>query len=76
MENVALWQKNVKWGPFGFLTSILLQNIKNLKGDPLETLQNFRKTQSRLCRTKRKGDPSVEWLLVKVRNAQKVVHTG
>ena len=35
--------KTVKGGPLRFLTTILLQNFKKLKGDPLESLENFRK---------------------------------
>ena len=35
--------KIVKGDPLGFPTSNLLQNIKNIEGDPLKTSKNFRK---------------------------------
>ena len=34
--------KTVKGDPLRFLTSILLQNTRNLNGDPLKTLKKFR----------------------------------
>ena len=42
------YPKNPKIGPnwlalSDFLTTIMLQNVKNIEGDPLKTLKNFRK---------------------------------
>ena len=39
--------------PFEFLTSIKLQNIKKLKGDPLKTLRTFRKKSHNAKKTER-----------------------
>ena len=37
-------QKITEWArPFGFLIPIMLQSIKKIDGEPLETLKNFRK---------------------------------
>ena len=50
---------NLKEEPLGFSTSFLLQNIKKLKGDPLETIQNFNKSQKAEKRKTLKAEKSL-----------------
>ena len=58
MEKSRIVPKNVKGGTLlDLLTYILLQNIKNLKGDPLGTLKNFRKKSLTVLKKIQRGDP-------------------
>ena len=57
--------KKVKEGPFGiFRTSILLQNRKQLKGDPLETLKKVLQSRNNTQKNFVKGETRTHVLLL------------
>ena len=56
--NSLIVTKNVEGGLWAFSTSLQLQNIKKLKGDPLET-KNFEKKSLMAPKKIERGDPLV-----------------
>ena len=52
------WTELARRRPFGFLNIILLQIIKKMKGDYLETFKSFQKKSHNAEKTER-GDPLV-----------------